>query len=126
MRSEKDGVPFHCETCDDKLKDGRNCGNRKRLNYTCEKWSGHADDAILQEHKKEMRQTVWPLGDLSLYECPISYITPETYQLIDMVVLCKDSGVLINEGGWSNQPNKFVEAYLIYKEEFSAWVKRSK
>lgn len=58
---------------------------------------------------------------MRLFECPISWITKETSQVLEVVTLAVDSGYLLFSGGWGKQPYWFVEAYQIYKEEVARW-----
>ncbi len=60
---------------------------------------------------------VFTLGDLRLYECPLSYITAETSDILRLVFLMDETGVLLNEGGWGAQPYWLVEAFEIFKTE---------
>ncbi len=61
---------------------------------------------------------------MRLYECPLSYLTPETYELMRMVFLVNETGVLLNEGGWGAQPYWLVEAFEIFKVEITRPVNR--
>ena len=60
---------------------------------------------------------VFPLSGLRLYECPLSYLSSFTSELIRLIVLIEDTGVLLYAGGWGDQPCFLVEAYYIFKEE---------
>lgn len=57
------------------------------------------------------------MGDLRLYECPQSYITEETWQIIRTVFLVDGSQQLYFKGGWADQPHWFIEALEIYRAE---------
>ena len=52
-----------------------------------------------------------------LYECPLTFTTETTTDLIDLVVLTNESGVLPFKGAWTDQPFWFVEAFMLYKKE---------
>lgn len=60
-----------------------------------------------------------PLGDIRLYECPLSYITAETWEIIRTVYLVEDSKQLFFPGGWADQPYWLFEAVRIYKSELA-------
>jgi len=63
------------------------------------------------------------LSDLRLYECPLTYITPETWEVIRMVYLMEDSKQLLFDGGWSEQPYWLIEAVQMYKAELARQMK---
>jgi hypothetical protein len=54
---------------------------------------------------------------LRLYECPISYITSESMDVLSMVRLTHETNILPLSGGWADQPNFFVEAYQLFSTE---------
>ena len=60
---------------------------------------------------------VFGLSGLRLYECPISYLSSFTQEIMRLVVLIQDTGTLLYSGGWGDQPYSLVEAYYIFKEE---------
>ena len=64
-----------------------------------------------------MAQKVLGLGDIRLYECPLSYLTEETAELMRVVFMIDSTGQLLFEGGWADQPFWLVEAYEIYRTE---------
>lgn len=59
------------------------------------------------------------LGDLRFYECPLSYITPETIDIMRHVYRTAETNQLPYAGGWGDQPTWFVEAYDIYRQELA-------
>jgi len=61
------------------------------------------------------------LEGLRLYECPVSYITEDTWEIVQMIRLLEHTGRLPLSGGWADQPYWFVEAYGIYLEECERW-----
>lgn len=71
----------------------------------------------MEEHRCKGAQKVMGLGDLRLYECPLSYITEETARLMRLVFLLDSTGKLLFEGGWADQPFWLAEAYEIYRGE---------
>lgn len=74
-------------------------------------------DDVKQEILDKGCGKVFSLGDVRLYECPLSYITKDTYTIMQIVFLAEESHILYIEGGWANQPSWFVEAYNINKVE---------
>jgi len=65
--------------------------------------------------KKRKVKKVWKLGDIRLYECPLSWISQDTNMIIDQIFLTVDTPALFFPGAWSDQPAWFVEAWKIYK-----------
>ncbi len=57
------------------------------------------------------------MGDLRLYECPLSYITDETHQMMRTVFMVDGTQALYFSGGWADQPCWFIEASEIYRAE---------
>jgi len=74
-------------------------------------------EAVKRELNEKNAQKVFSLGDIRLYECPLSYITEETAEIMRLVYLIDASGHLLHQGGWADQPCWLVEAYEIYKAE---------
>ena len=68
-------------------------------------------------------QKVFSLGDIRLYECPVSYISSDTVEIMRLVFLVDDRGSLLYGGGWGDQPAWLVEAVEIFRMEN---VRRSK
>lgn len=66
----------------------------------------------------------YALGDIHLYECPASWITRETREIIRMVYLSMETGALYVSGGWADQPAWFVEAVEIYRAELARMKKQ--
>lgn len=60
---------------------------------------------------------------IRLYECPLTWITEETGELLRMLRLVKDTSVPPLAGGWADQPAWFVEAFDIYTREIADWQK---
>ena len=112
----RDGSPFDCSDCGDEDKRNRNCGNRKGLID-----SARVVGVFTEEIKKEIREKkmakVFNLGDLRLYECPLSYITEDTRDMMSVIYRTNDSGHLYYAGGWADQPTWLVEGFTIYKIE---------
>ena len=91
-------------------------------------WGDHLEDArklISQALRDAGARKVTGLGDIRLYECPLTWITPETNNILRMVYLARDSSVLYAAGGWSDQPGWFTEAYEIVRTETLQWEKKT-
>lgn len=54
---------------------------------------------------------------MRLYECPLTYITAETWEVIRLVYMMESTGHLYYEGGLSEQPFWLIEAMELYKSE---------
>lgn len=74
-------------------------------------------EVVISEHAEKGARKVFSLGDIRLYECPLSYITEETSELIRLVSLVDASGHLLHDGGLGGQPFWLIEAYEIYRNE---------
>lgn len=74
-------------------------------------------ESVVSEHAEKGVLKVFSLGDIRLYECPLSYFTEETLEVIRLVSLIDASGHLLHEGGWGGQPFWLLEAYEIYRNE---------
>jgi hypothetical protein len=72
---------------------------------------------VKEELKAKGVGKVFRLGDLRLYECPLSYISADTVEIMRLVYLMDGSGRLLHTGGWGAQPYWLIEAYEIYKSE---------
>lgn len=72
----------------------------------------------VEEIKAKKARKVKSLGDkLRLYECPLTFTTDTSRDLIDLVFLTNESGRLPFRGEWTDQPFWFVEAFMLYKKE---------
>jgi len=60
---------------------------------------------------------VHSLDDIRLYECPLTYITPETWEMVRLAYLAENTGHLLHEGGLGDQPAWLIEAIEICKAE---------
>ena len=116
-QSLKNGGPFRCEDCTDADKDMRNCFNRKDLSDEAKLLIGNYDKSIAEELIEKGATKVRGLGDYRLYECPLSFVTRDTWDVLQLIHLIGDSKHLLNEGGWGNQPPWLVEGYAIVKQE---------
>lgn len=128
MRLGED-APFNCATCSDVDKQKRNCRNVKGLELTAIVWDEYDTDRK-NEMAKQLTEAgaakIVGLGDIRLYECPLSWITPETYEVMKFINFSRDSGALYAAGGWDNQPAWFVRAYEIVRTEIMQWEKKRK
>ncbi len=62
-------------------------------------------------------QKVFSLGGIRLYECPVSYISRDTVEMMRLVYLVDDSKNLLHSGGWGDQPAWLVEAVEVFRME---------
>lgn len=72
---------------------------------------------VKRELLEKSARKVFGLGGIRLYECPLSYITPESFDLARAVYLIDSSGRLLFPGGWADQPYWLIEAYEAFKAE---------
>ena len=70
-----------------------------------------------EEIKEKRAEKVFSIGGIRLYECPLTFIEAETWEVLRLVYLIEDTKVLLHGGGWGNQPVWLVEAYEIFKSE---------
>lgn len=94
----------------------RNCLNKAGLSEgarAVEGYSGPVREEILRKGACK----VFTLGTLRLYECPLSYLTDETIEVMRAVYLMDGSGHLLYGGGWAEQPAWLVEAYEMFRCE---------
>ena len=112
----RDGSPFDCACCGDKDMDARNCSNKAGLcpdATAVEKYTAQ----VMEELREKNARKVFSLGSIRLYECPVSYMSDDTRDLMRAVFLAQGSGRLLYGGGWGDQPEWFIEAYEIYMAE---------
>ena len=93
----------------------------------CANWRGLSEEAravqkftadIQEEHSiKGASKVSMPLGDIRMYECPLSYLSSDTLHILSLIALIKHTGVLLYDGGLAAQPHWLIEAILISKEE---------
>ncbi|MBI5586818.1 MAG: hypothetical protein HY889_00450 [Deltaproteobacteria bacterium] len=102
--------------CTEKDKAARNCLNRLGLS-DASRAVGVYTDGTVEELQRKGAQKVLGLGNLRLYECPVSYLSEETAELMKVVFLIDSTGQLLFEGAWADQPFWLVEAYEIYGTE---------
>ena len=121
----REASPFKCETCTERDKDARNCFNHKGLSDDA-RAVGEYTEEVKGELKERGGEKVFSLGDVRLYECPFSLITRETQELIRLCFLVEETGQLLFNGGWAEQPYWLIEAFEIYKMEIGLWQAKEK
>jgi hypothetical protein len=112
----RDGSPFDCACCTDKNQRERNCFNLIGLNEDARAVENYSDD-VKDELRSKSAKKVIGLTGLRLYECPLSYISVETVEIVRLVYLVDSSGSFLHEGGIGAQPAWLIEAYELYKVE---------
>lgn len=110
------GSPFTCSDCGEADKKERNCSNFKGLSEAARAVAAY-DPGISEEIKARGSAKVISLGDLRLYECPLSYVSEETFSVMRAVFMIESSGRLYFDGGLADQPCWAVEALEIYQSE---------
>ena len=81
------------------------------------------DEEVVGEHKEKAAKKVFTLGDIRLYECPLSYITNDTREMLRAVYMADSLGVLLLGKGLGEEPCWFVEAFEAYGREASKSLK---
>lgn len=75
----------------------------------------------MPEDKVEIKQKgarkVEQVGEIRLYECPLTITTQETANMLELVFLTSESNVLPFPGNWLAQPFWFVECFKLYRSE---------
>lgn len=64
----------------------------------------------------------WKIGDYSFNRCPLVIMDKRANWYITAYNFLKD-GILPNDGGWLDQPNKFIEAMNFIESEINKSVK---
>jgi len=118
----KQKTPFDCETCTDKDFKYRNCNNYKGLPEELRADNGVGDvKDIANEYGLDLTKKVVSLVNgkeaMRLYECPLTYITQDTSELIRIMYLMDNTNQMYFRGSLSDQPNWLIEAYEIFKTE---------
>lgn len=96
--------------------EARNCGNHLGLPEDALAVTEYTY-AVTYEHRERGARKVTGLGDIRLYECPLSYITSDTWEIVRLAYMVEDSKRLLHEGEWGAQPHWLIEAVEIYKTE---------
>lgn len=120
----RDGSPFRCDKCTDRDREARNCANRLGLSDDARAVDEWTDD-VKAELAAAGASKVFTLGALRLYECPLTYMETETWEVIRLVYLIEDSKHLLFDGGLGSQPRWLIEAMEIYKIETARRMKEN-
>ncbi len=110
------GSPFNCVTCTGADRKARNCANYLGLSEEARAVTVY-EPHVTAEIEEAGATKVVSLGDIRLYECPVSFIAIDTAELMRLTYLVESSGSLLHAGGWGAQPVWLVEAFDIYKSE---------
>lgn len=76
-----------------------------------------------------MKVQSYPLGTdlIRLYECPITYVTRDTSEIIRLLYMYEDTKQFLYSGGIADQPHWFIEAIDIFKQEtYQQTIKKNK
>ncbi len=98
------------------MRAARNCSNHLRLSEEA-RVVGEFTGAVSDEIRTKGATKVFSLRGLRFYECPLTAITAETFEMIRIEHLVEGSGSLYFSGGWAEQPHWLVEAYEIFRQE---------
>lgn len=84
-------------------------------------------NGYIEEHNPPKVAVVRNKEDIiRMYECPTSYVTMDTINIVQLVYMIDSTGHLLYEGGLANQPYWLIEAMDIYKRESSLkWQKEN-
>ena len=110
------GSPFNCNTCSETDRRARNCANYLGLTDETRAVTVY-EPHVTSEIEERGATKVVSLGDIRLYECPVSFITIDTSELMRLTYLVESTGNLLHKGAWGAQPAWLVEAFDIYKSE---------
>ena len=121
----RDESPLKCETCTERDKEIRNCSNHRELTEAALAVTDYTEE-INAELREKKADRVFSLGDIRLYECPLTYIEAETWEVIRLVYLIEDTKILLHGGGWGNQPAWLVEAYTVFKNESATELRKAR
>ncbi|MBI5885312.1 MAG: hypothetical protein HZB85_01865 [Deltaproteobacteria bacterium] len=121
----RDASPFACETCGDRDREARNCYNALDLSNDALAVSDYTDEVKAALSERNAKK-VFTLGDMRLYECPLSYLSEDTRDIIQMVFLMDSTKRLLFSGEWGDQPAWLVEAYGIFLSESAAYIKEER
>jgi len=96
--------------------EARNCGNHLGLSEDALAVTEYTY-GVTYELKDKGAKKVISLGGIRLYECPLTFITPDTWEMMRLAYMVEDSKRLLHEGEWGMQPYWLIEAVEIYKAE---------
>ncbi|MBE7415991.1 MAG: hypothetical protein HS130_12555 [Deltaproteobacteria bacterium] len=100
-------------------REARNCCNFRGLSEEARAVDGYTA-AITEELKRKRCLKVLSIGDIRLYECPLSYFDEETQSIIGLVFRLEGAGLPYFDGGLASQPCWLMEAVEIFENERSA------
>lgn len=83
-------------------------------------------DDITARLKETGAGKVFSLGTIRLYECPVSYLSGDTREIIRLVYLLEDTGNMLHAGGWAEQPFWLIQAFEIFKRETARVLKEKR
>ena len=106
----------------DKDRVARNCCNGLELSDEALAVKDYTDE-VKAELSEKNAQKVFTLGSLRLYECPLSYISEVTREVMQTVFLMDSTKRLLFAGEWGEQPAWLVETYGIFLTESAAYLK---
>ncbi len=107
------------------MRAARNCSNRLGLSDEARIVDGFTE-TLAEEIGRSGAVKVFSIGDIRFYECPLTALSADTFEVIGIVYLTESSGTLYFGGGWADQPHWLVEAYGIYKRERYEYLKGQK
>lgn len=112
---------WHCADCDERKRNLRNCHNRHDLS-----WSIALEAAEWRQVPPEVRPVLHgeDFDDLRFYQCPVSCITADTWELLALVDETTNAeGDILHlpcPGTILDQPGVYREAVRIVKSERAA------
>jgi len=121
LLATRDGSPFDCGRCGPKDRVQRNCANSLGLSDAAKAVFRYTE-GVAEELKAKGAPKVFSLRGLRLYECPLSFITWETREIVRAVYLM-EGGRMFFSGGWGDQSAWLVEAFEIFRAENAAFRK---
>ena len=68
---------------------------------------------FLPEAERGEARLVWVHGTVGVQECPVSYVRPESLELVERFAVWKASG----SGGWAEMNARVADAFQMLEEE---------
>ncbi len=96
--------------------EARNCFNRLDLGEESRAVTSYVAE-VNEELIVKGAAKVFSLGNIRLYECPLSYISEDTVDILRLVYAIKEWGCLLYGGGLGEQPAWLIEALEICRAE---------
>lgn len=94
--------------------ENRNCGNFLGLSETIiDKYT----EDLKGEIQGKKASKVWGIRGIRFYECPLTAITADTWEIIKLVYLIQGGQALLHAGGWGAQPFWLIEALNVFNRE---------